>query len=93
METFLMQKGSIGVSLKISTEANPSLLPVCLDFRLSKSYTVSDLGIRVAGPRMVQLMAFMEMGFWSGATVDLTVFGNVRVWIDQEHDTLPMSSQ
>ncbi|KAL3774669.1 hypothetical protein HJC23_012283 [Cyclotella cryptica] len=84
METFLMQKGSIGVSLKISTEENPTLLPVwTFDRERSKSYTVSDLGIRVAGPRTVRLMAFMEMGFRSGATVDLNVFGNVRLDTDK----------
>jgi hypothetical protein len=84
MDTFLLQKGSIGVSLKISTEENPTLLPIwTFDRERSKSYTVSDLGIRVAGPRTLRLMAFMEMGFRSGATVDLNVFGNVRLDADK----------
>jgi hypothetical protein len=79
MDTFLLQKGSIGISLKISTKENLMLSPIwTFDQERSNSYTVSDLSIRVAGSRIVRLMAFMEMGFQSGATVDLNVFGNVR---------------
>jgi hypothetical protein len=80
MDDFLKQKGSIGVSFKISTEENPSMLPIwTFDRERSKSYHVSDLGVRVAGPRTIRLMAFMEMGFRSGASVDLNVFGSVRL--------------
>jgi hypothetical protein len=80
MEEFLKQKGSIGVSLKISTEENPTMLPIwTFDRERSKSYTVSSLGVRVAGPRTLRLLAFMEMGFRSGAYVDLNVFGSVRL--------------
>jgi hypothetical protein len=80
MDDFLKQKGSIGISLKLSTEENPTLLPVwTFDRERSKSYHVSNLGIRVAGPRTVRLMAAMEMGFRSGASVDLNVFGSVRL--------------
>jgi len=78
MENFLLQKGSIGVSLKVSSEENPALLPIwTFDKEKSKSYTVSDLGVEVCGPRTVRLLAFMEMGFRSGASVDLFVFGSV----------------
>lgn len=80
MDDFLKQKGSIGVSLKLSTEENPTLLPIwTFDGERSKSYSVSNLGIRCAGPRTVRLMAFMEMGFRSGASVDVNVFGSVRL--------------
>lgn len=78
IENFLIQKGSIGVSLKISTEENPTLMPIwTFDKDRSKSYTVSDLGIEVCGPRKIRLLAFMEMGFRSGASVDVFVFGSV----------------
>ena len=80
METYLMQKGSIGVSLKVSSEENPQLLPIwTFDKERSSSYTVSDLGIEVCGPRTIRLMAWMEMGFRSGASVDVNVFGSVRL--------------
>lgn len=78
IEGFLVQKGSIGVSLKISTEENPQLMPIwTFDKEKSASYTVSDLGIQVCGPRTIRLLAFMEMGFRSGASVDVFVFGSV----------------
>lgn len=78
MENFLLQKGSVGVSLKISSEENPELLPMwTFDREKSRSYTVSDLGVRVCGPRTIRLLAFMEMGFRSGASVDVFVFGSV----------------
>ncbi|KAL7541204.1 hypothetical protein ACHAXR_012650 [Thalassiosira sp. AJA248-18] len=78
IEAFLIQKGSIGVSLKISTEENPQLMPMwTFDKEKSSSYTVSDLGIRICGPRKIRLLAFMEMGFRSGASVDVFVFGSV----------------
>lgn len=78
MEGYLLQKGSIGVSLKISSEENPQLMPIwTFDKEKSKSYTVSDLGICVCGPRKIRLLAFMEMGFRSGASVDVFVFGSV----------------
>ena len=80
MDDFLKQKGAIGVSLKLSTEENPMLLPIwTFDRERSKSYSVGNLGIRVAGPRTVRLLAFMEMGFRSGASVDVNVFGSVRL--------------
>ncbi|KAL9186058.1 hypothetical protein ACHAXT_005296 [Thalassiosira profunda] len=78
IEAYLLQKGSIGVSLKVSTEENPQLMPIwTFDKEKSKSYTVSDLGLRVCGPRKIRLLAFMEMGFRSGASVDVFVFGSV----------------
>lgn len=78
MENFLLQKGSIGTSLRISTEENPQLMPIwTFDKEKSKSYTVSDLGIQICGPRKIRLLAFMEMGFRSGASVDVFVFGSV----------------
>ncbi|KAL7551245.1 hypothetical protein ACHAWF_014438, partial [Thalassiosira exigua] len=78
VEAYLQQKGSIGVSLKISTEENPQLMPVwTFDKEKSATYTVSDLGLRVCGPRKIRLLAFMEMGFRSGASVDVFVFGSV----------------
>lgn len=80
MEAFLVQKGSIGVSLRISTEENPQLLPIwTFDQERSKSYTVSDLGVVVCGPRTVRLLAYMEMGFHSRASVDVNVFGSVSL--------------
>jgi len=80
MDDFLKQKGTVGVSLKISTEENPALLPIwTFDRERSTSYGVTNLGIRVAGPRTVRLMASMEMGFRSGAFVDVNVFGSVRL--------------
>lgn len=78
IEGFLLQKGSIGISLRISSEENPQLMPMwTFDKEKSKSYTVSDLGVEVCGPRTIRLLAFMEMGFRSGASVDLFVFGSV----------------
>lgn len=78
MEGYLLQKGSSGVSLRISSEENPAMLPIwTFDKERSKSYTVSDLGVRVCGPRTIRLLAFMEMGFRSGASVDVCVFGSV----------------
>ena len=80
MEVFLTQKGSIGVSLRVSTEENPEMLPIwTFDRNISKSYTASDLGMSVCGPRTMRLMAFMEMGFSSRASVDLNVFGSVTL--------------
>lgn len=78
MEVFLAQKGSIGVSLKISTEENPQMLSLWMfDKEKSNNYSVSDLGIRVSGPRQIRLLAFMEMGMRSGVSVDMCVFGSV----------------
>lgn len=78
MEKYLLQKGSIGVSLKISSEENPQLMPIwTFDKEKSATYTVSDLGLQICGPRTIRLLAFMEMGFRSGASVDLFVFGSV----------------
>lgn len=78
MEAFLLQKGSHGVSLKIASEENPQLLPVwTFDKEKSKSYAMSDLGIQICGPRKIRLLAYMEMGFRSGASVDVFVFGSV----------------
>ena len=78
METYLIQKGSIGISLKLSSEENPQLMPIwTFDKDKSSSYTVSNLGIEVCGPRKIRLLAFMEMGFRSGASVDLFLFGSV----------------
>ena len=78
METYLIQKGTIGISLKLSSEENPQLMPIwTFDKDKSTSYTVSNLGIEVCGPRKIRLLAFMEMGFRSGASVDLFLFGSV----------------
>jgi len=78
MEVFLAQKGSIGVSLKISTEENPQMLSVwTFDKEKSNNYSVSDLKLRVSGPRQIRLLAFMEMGMRSGLSVDLSVFGSI----------------
>jgi len=78
METYLIQKGTIGISLKLSSEENPQLIPIwTFDKDKSTSYTVSNLGIEVCGPRKIRLLAFMEMGFRSGASVDLFLFGSV----------------
>lgn len=78
MENYLLQKGTIGVSLKVSTEENPQLMPIwTFDKEKSNSYTVSDLGMQVCGPRTIRLLAFMEMGFRSGASIDVFVFGSV----------------
>jgi len=83
LEHFFNQKGSNGVSLKISTEENPVLCPIwTFDKERSKSYTVSDLGLQVCGPRTINLLAFMEMGFRSGASVDVYVFGSVGLDTD-----------
>lgn len=80
MEGYLAQKGSVGVSLKISTEENPQLMPIwTFDKEKSTSYSISNMGIRVCGPRKIRLLAFMEMGFRSGASVDLFVFGSVSL--------------
>ncbi|EJK55358.1 hypothetical protein THAOC_24914 [Thalassiosira oceanica] len=83
LENFFNQKGSIGVSLKVSTEENPALCPIwTFDKERSKSYTVSDLGLQVCGPRTIKLLANMEMGFRSGASVDVYVFGSVGLDTD-----------
>ena len=80
MEGYLAQKGSVGVSLKISTEENPQLMPIwTFDKEKSTSYSISNMGIRVCGPRKIRLLAFMEMGFRSGASVDVFVFGSVSL--------------
>mmetsp|Transcript_21728 Transcript_21728/g.45714 ORF Transcript_21728/g.45714 Transcript_21728/m.45714 type:complete len:306 (-) Transcript_21728:315-1232(-) len=80
MEEFSKQKGSIGVSLRISTEENPQLLPIwTFDKEKSKSYGVTDLGVVVCGPRTVRLLAYMEMGFSSKMSVDVGVFGSVSL--------------
>ena len=78
MDEYLKQKGTHGISLKISSEENPQLLPIwTFDKDNSSGYTVSDLGIRVCGPRKIRLLAHMEMGFRSGASTDLYLFGSV----------------
>jgi len=83
LENFFNQKGSIGVSLKVSTEENPALCPIwTFDKERSKSYTVSDLGLQVCGPRTIKLLAYMEMGFRSGASVDVYIFGSVSLDTD-----------
>ena len=52
VSSYLTQQGSIGVSLRISSEENPQLLPIwTFDKDRSNSYSASDLGIRVCGPR------------------------------------------
>jgi hypothetical protein len=76
--TYLTQNGSIGISLKLASEENPQLLPVwTFDKDKSQSYTVSDLGIRICGPRSIRLLAYMEMGLRSNLSVDIFVFGSV----------------
>ena len=76
--SYLTQQGSIGVSLRISSEENPQLLPIwTFDKDRSNSYSASDLGIRVCGPRNIRLFAYMEMGMRSNAAVDVHVFGSV----------------
>ena len=78
MDEYLKQKGTHGISLKMSSEENPHLMPIwTYDKDNSKGYTVSDLGIQVCGPRKIRLLAFMEMGFRSGASTDLYLFGSV----------------
>ena len=80
MEHYLHQKGALGVSLKISSEENPQLLPIwTFDKEKSSSYNVSNLGLRVCGPRNIRLGACMEMGYRSGASVDVYVFGSVTL--------------
>ncbi|KAL7470292.1 hypothetical protein ACHAXS_010522 [Conticribra weissflogii] len=80
MEEFSKQKGSIGVSLRISSEENPQLLPIwTFDKERSKGYGVTDLGVVVCGPRTVRLLAYMEMGFSSKMSVDVGVFGSVAL--------------
>ncbi|KAL7432647.1 hypothetical protein ACHAXH_003942 [Discostella pseudostelligera] len=84
MEVYLHQKGALGVSLKLSSEENPQLLPVwTFDKEKSSSYNISNLGIRVAGPRNIRLGACMEMGYRSGASVDVFVFGSVTLDSDK----------
>ena len=84
MEVYLHQKGALGVSLKLSTEENPQLLPIwTFDKDKSSSYNISNLGIRVAGPRNIRLGACMEMGYRSGASVDVYVFGSVTLDSDK----------
>ena len=78
--SYLSQQGSIGVSLRISSEENPQLSPLwTFDGGKSTSYTVSDLGIRVCGPRNIRLLAYMEMGLRSTASVEMFVFGSVSL--------------
>jgi hypothetical protein len=80
MEEYLKQKGSIGVSLRLSSEENGEMLPIwTFDNNRSTCYTISNLGIRVCGPRTIRLLAYMEMGFRSGASVDIHVFGSVSL--------------
>lgn len=80
MDEYLKQKGSIGVSLRLSSEENPEMLPVWTFARdRSSGYTMSGLGLRVCGPRTVRLLAFMEMGYRSGQSVDVHVFGSVSL--------------
>ena len=84
MEVYLHQKGALGVSLKLSTEENPQLLPIwTFDKDKSSSFNISNLGIRVAGPRNIRLGACMEMGYRSGASVDVYVFGSVTLDSDK----------
>jgi hypothetical protein len=84
MEHYLHQKGALGVSLKLSSEENPQLLPLwTFDKEKSSSYNISNLGIRVAGPRNIRLGACMEMGYRSGASVDVFVFGSVTLDSDK----------
>ncbi|KAL3808705.1 hypothetical protein ACHAXA_010085 [Cyclostephanos tholiformis] len=84
MSTYLMQQGSIGVSLRISSEENPQLMPVwTFDKDRSSGYSASNLGIRVCGPRNVRLFAYMEMGMRSNATVEVFVFGSVCLDLDK----------
>ncbi len=72
VSSYLTQQGSIGVSLRISSEENPQLLPIWMfDKDRSYSYSASDLGIRVCGPRNIRLFAYMEMGMRSNAAVDI----------------------
>ena len=80
MEEYLKQKGSIGVSLRLSSEENPEMLPMwTFDNNRSSGYTVSSLGLKVCGPRTIRLLAYMEMGFRTGASVDVHVFGSVTL--------------
>ncbi len=84
MELYLHQKGALGVSLKLSSEENPQLLPIwTFDKEKSSSYNISNLGVRVAGPRSIRLGACMEMGYRSGASVDVYVFGSVTLDSDK----------
>jgi hypothetical protein len=78
ISSYLLQPGSVGVSLRISSEENPQLMPLwTFDGEKSASYTVSDLGVRVCGPRNIRLLAYMEMGLRSSASVEVYVFGSV----------------
>ena len=78
ISSYLTQQGSIGVSLRISSEENPQLLPIwTFDKDRSNSYSASDLGVRVCGPRNIRLFAYMEMGMRSNAAVEVYVFGSV----------------
>ncbi|KAK1738446.1 hypothetical protein QTG54_011115 [Skeletonema marinoi] len=80
MDEYLKQKGSIGVSLRLSSEENPEMLPIWTFARdRSSGYTMSGLGLRVCGPRTLRLLAFMEMGYRSGQSVDVHVFGSVSL--------------
>ena len=80
MDEYLKQKGSIGVSLRLSSEENPEMLPIWTFARdRSSGYEMSGLGLRVCGPRTVRLLAFMEMGYRSGQSVDVHLFGNVSL--------------
>ena len=80
MDEYLKQKGSIGVSLRLSSEENPEMLPIWTFAKdRSSDYSTVGLGLRVCGPRTVRLLAFMEMGYRSGQSVDLHVFGSVSL--------------
>lgn len=84
METFLLQKGSIGVSLRVASEDNPELLPIWTFHKdRSTGYSVTDLGIEVSGPRTIRLLAYMEMGYSSKASVDVNLFGAVKLDADK----------
>jgi hypothetical protein len=80
MDEYLKQKGSIGVSLRLSSEENPEMLPIWTFAQdRSSEYTISGLGLRICGPRTVRLLAFMEMGYRTGQSVDVHVFGSVSL--------------
>ncbi len=80
MDEYLKQKGSIGVSLRLSSEENPEMLPIwTFSCNRSSGYEMSGLGLRVCGPRTVRLLAFMEMGYRSGQSVDINLFGSVSL--------------
>ena len=80
MDEYLKQKGSIGVSLRLSSEENPEMLPVWTFAKdRSSAYSMSGLGLRVSGPRTIRLLACMEMGYRSAQSLDVHVFGSVSL--------------